>query len=104
MGYFERARDAFEEALETVYIISYIIIILQKKILTVRDFGLVYNSYVRFEESCIQMLSEEDEDDEDDDLNDIELARKLDKLLKINEKQEEIKKEDEIDLKLYRLE
>jgi pre-mRNA-splicing factor SYF1 len=50
------------------------------------------------------MLSGDGEEDDDADISDSALAKKLDKLLKINIKQEEIKLEDEIDLKLYRLE
>lgn len=43
-GNFERARDIFEEAITTV--------------LTVRDFTLVFDSYVEFEESIIGSLTE----------------------------------------------
>jgi pre-mRNA-splicing factor SYF1 len=70
----------------------------------VSDFGLVYNAYVRFEENCISMLGNNEEDDNDDDISDVTLARKLDKLLKITVGCEQLKIEDEIDLKLYKLE
>ncbi|CDW87965.1 pre-mrna-splicing factor syf1-like [Stylonychia lemnae] len=56
LGLFGRARDVFEEALATIT--------------TARDFGIIFNSYMKFEE---QMVEEEDQDeDEDDDENDVE--------------------------------
>eukprot|EP00968_Pinguiococcus_pyrenoidosus_P025861 scaffold7031_cov254-Pinguiococcus_pyrenoidosus.AAC.11 len=57
LGEFERARDVYEEALHAV--------------LTVRDFSLVFDAYVTFEEKVVTaklaMLEEQDEEDEEDD-------------------------------------
>lgn len=47
---FEKARDVFEEALEYV--------------LTARDFGLVYNQYVNFEEEMINLIQYDEEIEE----------------------------------------
>ena len=38
-GLFDKARDVFEEGLESIY--------------TVRDFGIIFNAYVKFEEEMI---------------------------------------------------
>lgn len=43
-GLFEKARDIFEEALGTI--------------ITARDFGIVFNAYVKFEEEMLNVLSE----------------------------------------------
>lgn len=54
-GLFEKARDVFEEALS--------------KVSTARDFSIVFNSYLKFEEemvSTIIKISNENEDDEDE--------------------------------------
>ncbi|XP_028394719.1 pre-mRNA-splicing factor SYF1-like [Dendronephthya gigantea] len=57
-GHFEKARDVYEEAIQTV--------------MTVRDFGQVFDAYAQFEESMINTKMEEaaeqvvDEDDETD--------------------------------------
>ena len=47
---FSKARDVFEEAIATVT--------------TARDFGIVFNAYMKFEE---QLLENTDLDDDDDD-------------------------------------
>lgn len=41
-GLFDKARDVFEEGLCSIY--------------TVRDFGVIFNSYVRFEEEMVNMM------------------------------------------------
>eukprot|EP01017_Pseudomicrothorax_dubius_P029249 TRINITY_DN3538_c0_g1_i2.p1 TRINITY_DN3538_c0_g1~~TRINITY_DN3538_c0_g1_i2.p1 ORF type:complete len:768 (+),score=176.01 TRINITY_DN3538_c0_g1_i2:60-2363(+) len=51
-GLFDEARNAFEEALESV--------------VTARDFGLVFNAYVKFEEEMLNLLAEADEEATDD--------------------------------------
>lgn len=51
------------------------------------------------------MLSDEPtEEEEDDDLDNTELAKKLNKILKIQDETEDVTLQDEIDLKLHRLE
>jgi len=55
-GLFEKSRDIFEEALS--------------KVSTARDFSLVFNSYLKFEEEMVSTMikmSEEIKEDEDDD-------------------------------------
>jgi len=53
-GLFEKARDVYEEGMESVS--------------TVRDFSLIFDAYAQFEESVISAKMEnEDEDDEQDD-------------------------------------
>jgi len=47
-GLFDKARDIFEESLE--------------KILTARDFGIIYNAYLKFEEEMLNIMAEEDEE------------------------------------------
>jgi len=58
LAMFEKSRDVYEEAIETV--------------MTVRDFSLVFNAYAQFEESMLrakmEMLGEVGEDDEDEDM------------------------------------
>ena len=53
-GNFERARDIYEEGIETVK--------------TVRDFSIIFDAYTQLEESLIaaQMENLEEEDDDDD--------------------------------------
>ena len=46
-GLFDKARDVFEESLE--------------KVQTVRDFGLIFNSYVKMEEEFVQIIDANDE-------------------------------------------
>jgi len=63
-GMFEKARDIYEEGLESV--------------MTVRDFSLIFDAYAAFEENVLssKMENDDEEDDGDDDdneTNDIEL-------------------------------
>ena len=58
-GLFGRARDVFEEAISTVS--------------TARDFGIVFNAYMKFEEQMIEAeIEEEAEDEEEEDGSGIE--------------------------------
>ncbi|KAL1920251.1 uncharacterized protein VTP21DRAFT_1397 [Calcarisporiella thermophila] len=66
MGYFEKARDTFEEAIASV--------------MTVRDFTQVFDAYAEFEESVIttkmELAAERAEPDPEEDLDlDLRLAR-----------------------------
>lgn len=63
-GLFEKARDIFEEALS--------------KVLTARDFGLVFNSYLKFEETLINNLIEENEEEKEKR----QIEEKFEKLVK----------------------
>lgn len=60
-GHFEKARDVYEEAIQTV--------------MTVRDFGQVFDAYAQFEESMIntKMESSAETEVEEDDDTDLEL-------------------------------
>lgn len=49
-GLFERARDIYQEGLETV--------------ITVRDFGLIFDAFAAFEESLINVKMQEGEEEE----------------------------------------
>lgn len=61
-GLFERAREIYEEAIETVT--------------TVRDFTQIFDAYAQFEESVITSKMEEQEDDEEDEIEiELRLAR-----------------------------
>ena len=66
LGLFERARDVFEEAIN--------------KVQTARDFGIVFNSYVKFEESMVEMLVENEQDEDE-----LLLEKQLNKLLRIED-------------------
>jgi len=51
---------------------------------------LVFNAYVKYEETIIQMLEDFDENDENqDDIDDTILLTKLDQLLKIKSSQDD---------------
>jgi pre-mRNA-splicing factor SYF1 len=89
-GLFEKARDIFEEALN--------------KVTTARDFSLVYNSYLKFEEEIVNHLIEEDEDMEDDDIDGL-IDGTL-KKLNVNKNDDYVNHKDkntEINLKLFRI-
>jgi pre-mRNA-splicing factor SYF1 len=91
-GLFEKARDIFEEALS--------------KVTTARDFSLVFNSYLKFEEEIVNHLIEEDDemDGGDDELDDL-INSTLDQL-GIDKKDTYVnlkEKESEINLKLFRI-
>ena len=49
IGRFVKARKVFEEALS--------------KLTSVRDFGIIYNAYLKFEEAMLEVDEESDEDD-----------------------------------------
>jgi len=65
LAMFEKARDIYEEAIETV--------------MTVRDFSLVFNAYAQFEESMLrakmEMLDDDEEDEDEDGDVDLRIAR-----------------------------
>ena len=65
------ARDVFEESLENI--------------LTARDFGLVYNAYVQFDEEMLNLITMEDEENEQEQQSDVELEQRINDLLKIEE-------------------
>jgi len=71
-GLFEKARDIYEEGLESV--------------MTVRDFSLIFDAYAAFEENVLssKMMQEEEEEENEEDLDE--------------------NKNDEIELRLARLE
>lgn len=82
-GLFQKARDVFDEALANVFLISlksfytnYL------KILTARDFGIVFNAYVKFEEEFVNMIAQ---DDQSEKLlagsNEGDLQKTIDKIL-----------------------
>ncbi|KAL6990987.1 hypothetical protein U1Q18_009108 [Sarracenia purpurea var. burkii] len=96
-GLVEKARDIFEEGMTTV--------------LTVRDFGVVFDAYSQFEESMLALKMEEqseddqddeenaeedDNDDEDDRLDVAKLEKKLKRFWLSDDK--------DVDLRLARLE
>jgi pre-mRNA-splicing factor SYF1 len=80
-GLFGRSRDVFEEALSSVS--------------TARDFGIVFNAYMKFEEQMIEAeIEEEAEEEESDDEGGVE--DQIDKLIaftfrEIPERKEEVK-------------
>lgn len=95
---FSKAREVFEEAIATVT--------------TARDFGIIFNAYMKFEE---QMLENDDlEEDEDDD--EVTIEDQIDQLIdlaykNIPEKQQEEDKEqmkltseDRVNARFFRLE
>lgn len=77
-GAFDKGRDIFEEALEQV--------------VTARDFGIVYNAYMKFEEELLMVVMEEagdtdvNIDDKEQNLtDDFELIDKINRLLNITD-------------------
>ena len=62
-GLFEKARDIYEEGLESV--------------MTVRDFSLIFDAYAAFEENVLssKMMQEEEEEEEENDEIELRLAR-----------------------------
>jgi len=89
-GLFEKARDIFEEALEAV--------------LTARDFGIIFNAYVKFEEEMLNVISERDEGELE---RDAKLNAEINRVLQIEgeiDQDKVLDEEDEIEYKLYRLE
>ena len=56
LGLFGKSRDVFEEALA--------------QLTSVRDFGVIFNAYLKFEEAMLDHEDDESEDDEDDEDND----------------------------------
>lgn len=86
-GLFGRARDVFEEAISSVA--------------TARDFGIIFNAYMKFEEQMIEAEIEEDADVEvDDDEEEEDDEDQINQLLEftfrdIAQKKEEIQEEVE---------
>eukprot|EP00808_Paulinella_micropora_P010332 g7200.t1 len=78
LGHFEKARDIFEQGINTVN--------------TVRDFNIIYDAYVKYEETMLtakMQEAQEDEDDEEDEEDD---------------EDEELANDVELDMRLMRLE
>jgi pre-mRNA-splicing factor SYF1 len=76
-GLFEKARDMFEEGIESV--------------MCARDFGIVYSAYLKFEEELLTIVMEEGEDEEDQELQTVlreeeERSKYLDALLEIEDR------------------
>ena len=107
LGLFGRARDVFEEALA--------------QLTSVRDFGLIFNAYLKFEEAMLDHENQEDEseDEQEDSEEGDDLADQVDMLLNFTyrdideqdgdegtEKDDPVKltKEEKQGLKFYRLE
>ena len=73
MGLFDQTREVFEEALAQLQI--------------VRDFGTIFNAYIKFEEAMLEIedessgSSESDSDIESEDSEAEELAEQIDMLL-----------------------
>lgn len=105
-GLFGRTREVFEEALAS-------------GVATARDFGIVFNAYMKFEEQMIEAeIEEEAADGEEDEEDSVEAQ--IDKLLEftfrdIPERKEEVAKElsrkretateeEKADLRFFRLE
>nr|XP_043629863.1 pre-mRNA-splicing factor SYF1-like [Erigeron canadensis] len=87
---FEKARDVFEEGMTTV--------------VTVRDFSLIFDAYLQFEESLLALKMDEDEYDDGDEEEEEEDDR-----LNVGKLDEKIKRfwlsdEKDVDLRLTRLE
>jgi pre-mRNA-splicing factor SYF1 len=79
-GLFGRSRDVFEEALSSVS--------------TARDFGIVFNAYMKFEEQMIEAEIEEEAEEDSEDEGGVE--DQIDKLIaftfrEIPERKEEAK-------------
>lgn len=72
------------------------------QIQTSKDFSQVFLAYTKFEEMLITLVAEDNEDEED--IDDAELAAKLNRILKIEDDPTPITLNDEIELKLQRLE
>lgn len=73
LGMFESARDIYEEGIRTV--------------MTVRDFSMIFDAYVKFIEAMLTAemeLAENPEDDEDEE-DDVDHQAQVDRLLKIYE-------------------
>ena len=83
-GLFEKARDVFEEALDhVIYLVKELkLIFCFVKILTARDFGIIFNAYVKFEEEMLNILSEKDVKSVKKAIIIFKLRRKLNKEMK----------------------
>jgi pre-mRNA-splicing factor SYF1 len=80
-GLFDKARDIFEEGLS--------------KITTARDFSLIFNAYLKFEEEVVKNLLElENEEDEENEINNYE--KNLNELIENSFSQLEIKGKEKI--------
>jgi len=65
-GFFGRAREVFEEALSS------------EGVTTARDFGIVFNAYMKFEEQMVEAEIEEEEEEEEEE----EVEGQIDRLIK----------------------
>ncbi len=66
-GLFEKARDIFEESLS--------------RISTARDFGLVFNSYLKFEEQLLKSEIKEDVEEQEQKESEKVVEKEMDKLI-----------------------
>jgi len=81
LGHFEKARDVYEEAMDTV--------------MTARDFSMIFDAFSQFEESMItaKMEMDEDEDSSDDEPeegDDVELDLRLARLENLMDRRPEL--------------
>lgn len=74
-GVFDKGRDVFEEALE--------------KVVTARDFGIIYNAYLKFEEELLMVVMEEGDveltDKKENITDDADLMERINSVLKITD-------------------
>lgn len=87
LGLFETARAVFDKALDTIK--------------TLRDFSIIYNAYLRFEEELLNMYMEEDEQELTS--KEIEIENKISSLFNHTSRQRHATKSNE-ELQLKRLE
>ena len=89
-GLFDKARLIFETALDCV--------------LTARDFGIVFNAYVKFEEEMLTLISTEEEDEDPSFLKDSETSSTINKILGLPCEEFENLTKIDLDYRIQRLE
>ncbi|CAA0827221.1 Tetratricopeptide repeat (TPR)-like superfamily protein, partial [Striga hermonthica] len=93
-GLFEKARDTFEEGMTSV--------------ITMKDFGVIFDAYLQFEESMLSIKMEYLDESEDGDSVNGDEEEEVDRLdvNKLNKKIDKfwLKDENDVDLRLARLE
>ena len=89
-GLFDKARLIFETSLDCV--------------LTARDFGIVFNAYVKFEEEMLTLISTEEEDENPSFLKDSETNSTINKILGLPCEEFENLTKIDLDYRIQRLE